>query len=161
MNVCGSSKRLVSSLVLLLAAGVAALVAIVLTGERHVATLAFDRQALGAAQHATPFVHTTAFSVTIGAQGYTAGSDATAVSVTAVGDGAGSGRWRHFAHGVMRPASYGHETITLAGNAVEQLSAVDRRQGQRIWSWQLSGLNLDPSLRSDGSVRLGPDFPTR
>ncbi|HEY2219717.1 MAG TPA: hypothetical protein VGH35_10265, partial [Gaiellaceae bacterium] len=161
MNVCGSSRKLVSSLGLLLAVGVAALGAILLTGERRAATPAYDQQALGARQHAKPYVHTPAFSATIGTRGYTAGRGATAVTVTALGDGAGNGRWQRFAHGVMRPASYGHETITLAGNAVEQLSTVDRRQGARIWSWQLSGLNLDPSLRADGSVRLGLDTKTR
>src|SRR4051794_19143841 len=161
MNVCGSSRKLVSSLGLLLAVGVAALGAILLTGERRAATPAYDQQALGARQHAKPYVHTPAFSATIGTRGYTAGRGATAVTVTALGDGAGNGRWQRFAHGVMRPASYGHETITLAGNAVEQLSTVERRQGARIWSWQLSGLNLDPSLRADGSVRLGLDTKTR
>src|SRR5438046_9307233 len=128
MNGCGSARNLVSSLGLLLAVGVAALGAILLTGERRVATPAYDQQALGARQHAKPYVHTPAFSATIGTRGYTAGRGATAVTVTALGDGAGNGRWQRFAHGVMRPASYGHEAVTLDWNAVDQPPAVDPRQ---------------------------------
>src|SRR5205823_634779 len=82
-----------------------------------------------------------------------------AVSISAVG--AGNAAWTRHAHGVTRRTPYGHETITLAANAAEQLSTVDRHLGSRTWSWHLGGTSLKPKLRVDGGVSFGPGVATR
>src|SRR5205085_8999890 len=108
-------------------AGLAALAALLLPGSpRSAGPAAFDLQALGAKQHILPTVNSPAFTATIGARGYTTGVGAHAVSVAAVG--AGAGGWRLHAHGVTRSTSYGHETTTLAANTAAQLSTVDRHR---------------------------------
>ena len=42
--------------------------------------------------------------------------------------------WTRHAHGVVRTTSYGHETITLAPNAAEELSTVVHRQLPCPWA---------------------------
>ena len=168
MNDCGSStktrvsaflrppvrraRRALFVVAALAAVALAGLGAHAVLGTHGSSTRAFDLEALGKPQAQAPSLHTPGLTATVSRQGYTATAGDTAVSVFAVGAGAGTGAWKRYAHGVTRPTSYGHETITLAPNAVEQLSTVVDRQGTRTWRWQLNTINLNPSLRSDGSV---------
>src|SRR5690349_18073498 len=164
MNDCGSAtKHGVSTRVrgLCVVAAVAALAAVgfgLLGSGQTGRGAAFDVQALGGPQRALPAVHTSTFTATIGARGYTAGTGARAVTVAAVGGGAG--RWTPHVHGATRATPYGHETITLTPNAAEQLSTVDRHLGPKTWSWELRGIDLNPTLRADGSVWFGPRIAT-
>src|SRR6266550_1311220 len=67
---------------------------------------------------------------------------------------AGSAPWRQYANGVSRPTPFGREAITFGVNRVEQSLLVNRRQGTKVWHWQLSS-NLDARIAHDGSVRFG------
>ncbi|HET7146118.1 MAG TPA: hypothetical protein VFI10_02870, partial [Gaiellaceae bacterium] len=69
----------------------------------------------------------------------------------------GTGAWRHFEHGAVRPTPFGREAVTLAPGSFEQFTTVDRHLGQRIWRWHLSTLDLSPRLREDGSVAFTRD----
>ena len=62
--------------------------------------------------------------------------------------------WRRFAQGVTRPTLFGQETVKFGRFKVEQFSTVESHQGVRTWRWKLGTRNLQPQLRSDGSVEL-------
>ena len=66
---------------------------------------------------------------------------------------AGKAPWRQFANGVARPSPFGRESITFGVNRVEQSLLVDRRQGTKVWRWQLAS-NLRARVADDGSVRF-------
>ena len=130
MNDCGRERRTaVTARVggLIVVAAVAALAAVGFgalgtTGQR---SSAFDLQGLGAKQQQLPAVRTKAFTATIAARGYTAGTGRGAVMVSATD--AGKGEWTPHTHGAIRRTRFGHETVTLAANEVEQL-LISRRQ---------------------------------
>ncbi|HUP31987.1 MAG TPA: hypothetical protein VM184_03065, partial [Gaiellaceae bacterium] len=67
----------------------------------------------------------------------------------------GAGEWTRHADGAVRDTSYGSETIVFRGErGLEQFLTVERRQGQRTWSWQLDTVDLEPRLKVDGSIEF-------
>src|SRR5206468_1187549 len=58
-----------------------------------------------------------------------------------------------FANGVARPTPFGREVIAFGTNRVEQSLLVERRQGAKVWRWQLAS-NVHARIAGDGSVRF-------
>src|SRR6266508_2750826 len=63
-------------------------------------------------------------------------------------------KWRVYERGVGRRTSFGSETIAFGTDQIEESLVVERRQGERVWRWQLGTTRLEPSLRVDGSVHF-------
>src|SRR6266540_4442899 len=63
-------------------------------------------------------------------------------------------KWRVYERGVGRRTSFGSEAIAFGTDQIEESLVVERRQGQRVWRWQLGTTRLEPSLRVDGSVHF-------
>ena len=65
---------------------------------------------------------------------------------------AGHGAWQRHGGGVTRATSFGRESILFGINRAEEFLTVDRRQGTRLWRWQLDASQGSPRFDRDGGV---------
>ena len=82
--------------------------------------------------------------------GYHAAGRSSRVSVTPESGVGGS--WLRFQHGRSRKTEYGHDTVAVRRDSVEEFLTVQRRQGIRTWRWRLATPGSHPRVASNGAV---------
>ena len=122
--------------------------------RRETPQVEFLQQALGEPSRTTPLTRTlpTGERFRIVDRAIVAQADFGSIALQPIGLERGVG-WTRTANGVTRTTSFGRRTLLLDGTKAEEFLTVERRQGDRTWSWKL-GTKLDPHLRVDGRVEL-------
>src|SRR2546421_7379555 len=82
--------------------------------------------------------------------GYRISGRSSRLSVTPESGAAGA--WLRFEHGRSRRTGYGHDTVTVGRDIVEEFLTVERRQGPHTWRWRLATGAADPRVATDGAV---------
>ena len=108
--------------------------------------------ALGARQPDASLTRRPAKGVTVrlGRRGLSVSRPEGRVSLAATARG--SKAWTKFENGVERPTPFGRETVVVTPSKAEQFLTVDRRQGNRTWSWRLDAGRKTPRVGDDGAV---------
>src|SRR5581483_3239289 len=147
-------SRLLAAAALLLASGAATALSELATLQGHHAvhaTPTFLNASLGRARPHAPLVRTPAPHVTATIAPHEFAVTAAGHRISLAGTWK-AGTWKAHQHGARRSTRFGHETIVVTQDAVEQFLTVDRRVGARTWRWHFGDSHLTPRVGDDGAV---------
>ncbi|HWH06843.1 MAG TPA: hypothetical protein VNT23_10480, partial [Gaiellaceae bacterium] len=129
----------------------AGLVLLVGQGQDGPTQVAFLQEALGAGDASSSLAREAAPNVRVVVEERSFRFERAGGAVALEPQSGGDGRWIRHSGGATRTTPYGSETVLLRGeDGLEHFVTVERRQGERTWSWRLDAGTLEPRSRVDG-----------